>query len=474
MLPRVKVFALCHHIRARSDRHPDLEKHPAAGRPCARPALSALFGRDGWKSRAFSANWVAPPHPLADGSMPLRRRGQPRRQSATFLAALLAALALAPLAPAPALAQQTATQQPADADALFQQGLRFHDGDGVVQNFANAAALFTRAAEMGQPAAQNYLGRYYHSGWGVEKDQAKALHWLTLAARTGEAQYLHDLAQALETGADGSTDPEAAAPYYQQAADKGDLDSMVSLAVLYQNGTGVPQDFARARDLYAAAADKGHPRAMNNLGLLYVRGDGVPQDYDRAAALFAAAAETGMPQALTNLGVMYENGFGVPVDEARAAELYRQGGQTGRSDGSDTSLPLVVYDPRLVPLPLDDKALPDNLAAMAQAGDPVAMYQLGWLLAQSDAAPHDALTQAAALFRASAQRGYGPAMVNLGLLHFTGRGVLQDFVTGQMWLTVAEAAGQKGATDLGLSYRDVMTPAQINEAQARAAAALKR
>ena len=102
------------------------------------------------------------------------------------------------------------------------------------------------------------------------------------------------------------------------------------------------------------------------------------------------------------------------------------------------------------------------------------MYQLGWLLAQSDAAPHDALTQAAALFRASAQRGYGPAMVNLGLLHFTGRGVLQDFVTGQMWLTVAEAAGQKGATDLGLSYRDVMTPAQINEAQARAAAMIER
>ena len=37
LLP-VKVCTLCSQIRARPDRRPNLEKHPAAGRPCARPA----------------------------------------------------------------------------------------------------------------------------------------------------------------------------------------------------------------------------------------------------------------------------------------------------------------------------------------------------------------------------------------------------------------------------------------------------
>ncbi|MDQ2092205.1 SEL1-like repeat protein [Marimonas arenosa] len=401
-----------------------------------------------------------------------------RRAHTGAVAALLAAMLSGP-----ATAQTTATPMPQpDAtaptqaktpEALFAEGLRYHAGDGVPQSFAAAAEWFAKAADLGHPAAQNHLGRYYHAGYGVDKDQAQALKWLAAAAQAGEPQYLHDLARALENGADGSSDPAGAADFYTAAANLGHLESKVSLGVLFQNGTGVDQDYNRARALYAEAAEAGNARARNNLGLLYVRGHGVPQDYARAAALFAQAAEQGMPQALTNLGVMYENGFGVELDEARAQELYRLGGQTGRSDGTGEVLPRLVYDPRLAPPAEGDDAMA-VLQAQVRGGDPVAMFQLGWLLARPDNAPYSALTQAAALFRTAAERGYGPAMVNLGLMHFDGRGVLQDYVQGQMWLTLAEAAGQKGAAELGLRYSDVMTAAQINEAQARAAARLRQ
>lgn len=393
--------------------------------------------------------------------------------------AILLSVMLA-FAAGPSPAQQTASPQDssapaetASADTLFAEGLRHHNGDGVAQNFATAAEWFAKAAEAGDARAQNYLGRYYHSGYGVEKNQEQALRWLAAAAQSGDPQFLHDLASALENGADGSSDPARAAEFYAAAANLGHLPSKVSLGVLYQNGTGVEQDFARARALYAEAATAGDARAQNNLGLLYVRGNGVPQDYERAVELFKQAADQGMQQALTNLGVMYENGFGVDLDEARARELYRLGGQAGRSDATGNVMPGLVYDARLAPIP-DDKESVEAITALANAGDPVGMFQLGWLLASPEDAPFPALLQAARLFRSAADKGYGPAMINLGLMHFEGRGVIQDYVQGQMWLTLAEAAGQKGAADLGLRFSDVMTAAQINQAQALAAALLAK
>lgn len=381
-------------------------------------------------------------------------------------------LALAPGAglaqTAPAALPEHPAAEAGDAAAQLALALRYHKGDGVAQNFASAAIWLTRAAEQGNPQAQNLLGQYFHSGFGMKKDQAQALRWLSMAAKSGDAQFLHDLARALENGADGSSDPAKAAEIYAASAAQGHLDSKVSLGVLLQAGKGVPQDYARARALYAEAAEQGHARAQNNLGLLYVRGHGVPQDYAHAVKLFTKAAEQGLPIAMTNLGVMYENGFGVPFDEARAAELYRAGGQSKRSDGAQSGPRELTYDARLAPPPKGDDAL-NLLQQMAQAGDPIARYQLAYLLASPKDAPFPALRNAASLFEKAARSGYGPAMYNLGILHFEGRGVIQDYTLGLMWLTLADAAGQHGAAQIGLSYRDVMTADQINQAQALAA-----
>ncbi|MDU8925808.1 tetratricopeptide repeat protein [Alisedimentitalea sp. MJ-SS2] len=381
------------------------------------------------------------------------------------LAALVSPLSAQTTTPAP-------IAEPANAETLFAEGLRFHHGDGVAQSFATAAEWFTHAAAAGHPGAQNFLGRYHHAGFGVARDQAQALRWLSAAAASGDPQFLHDLGGALENGADGSSDPAAAAEAYTKAAEQGFLPSIVSLGVLYQNGRGVEQDFTRAHSLYSQAAEQGNARAQNNLGLLYARGNGVEQDYARAAELFAKSSEQGMKQAHRNLGVMYENGFGVPIDEARAAELYRMGGQ-GSETASDKDSAHIPYDTRLQPL-TDTPETRQRLVQAANAGDPVSQFQLGWLLANDPESDHAALRGAASLFSTSAAKGYGPAMTGLGLMHFQGRAVLQDFVLGQMWLTLAEAAGQENASALGLTQTKLMTPAQINQAQVLAADRLKR
>lgn len=358
--------------------------------------------------------------------------------------------------------------------ALYAEGMRYHNGEGVAQNYATAAEWLTQAADAGHAPAQNQLGQYYFTGLGVTQDAARALHWLGAAAETGTPAYMIDYAAALEAAPDGLADPATAFALYARAAETGDLEAKVRLAVLYHNGTGTAQDLPRAIALYNEAAATGHPRALNNLGLIYVRGSGVAQDYPRAAELFAAAADRGLAEAARNLGVMYENGFGVPVDEEKAAALYAIGGRGGAAQASTTPEPpaaaddlALVYDARLVPV---DAASQEALARAAQAGDPVAQFQMGWLLATAETPDWADVARAAHLFEAAAHAGLAPAMMNLGLMYFDGRGVPQDYELGQMWLLLANAAGQPEAATRAERLSQQMPPDQINAAQARAQA----
>lgn len=349
-------------------------------------------------------------------------------------------------------------------EALYAEGLRYHEGDGVVQDYARAAALMEQAAEAGLPDAQAYLGGYYFTGLGVERDLALALQWLEAAARSGDPAHLHDLAQVLESNA---ATLARAVDLYERAVAAGHGPSMVSLGVLYQEGKGVAQDIDRARTLYEGPAADGNGRALNNLGLLYVRGTGVDQDYGHAAQLFAAAAERGVQEAMTNLGVLYENGFGVPLDEARAAALYRMaaGAETGLDTGAEPTR--FAYDPRLRPPPTEGPAL-EALRRAAEAGDPIARYQLGWLLLHKVDITAASDAQAVRHLRALAEMGHGPSMHNLGQLYVAGRGVPQDYMLGYMWLTLAADAAFEPARAALEALHPKVTSAQINDAQARA------
>ncbi|KPA19792.1 Localization factor PodJL [Shimia sp. SK013] len=352
-------------------------------------------------------------------------------------------------------------QDTTQAEAAFSDANRFHEGIEVPQNHGRAAELYLQAAEMGHAGAQNQMGKYLFSGLarGGESKAEDAIAWLRAAAESGDAGFVFDLAKALEA----TGQAEEAAALYLQAAESGNTDAAVNLAVLYQHGNGVAQDFARARKLYEWPAESGHARALNNLGLLYVRGDGVTQDYAKAAELFTAAAEQGLKQAMTNLGVLYDNGFGVPQSDETAAMWYRRGGrgiEGGRVAG--------IYDPRLMVLPEDTQtraALLPDLLVQAEAGDPVAQFLAGWLLMEDGN-----MTAAARWFTKAAEKGHVPSMVNLARLHFLGRGVLQDYVLGQMWVTLAMAGGMPEAGELAAGLGLELSPSQLFDAQTAAAA----
>lgn len=367
------------------------------------------------------------------------------------------------LNPLPALSQTAAQTGPktagehTDTAAIFAEASRLDKGHGVPQDHHRAQTLFQQAAEMGDVAAQNQLGKYLYTGRGGTKDPQAALRWLRQAAKSGDPAHLFDLGVVLE--AEGHL--ADAASLYSRATQAGHIDAAVSLGVLYQNGSGVDQDYDRARSLYEKAAQAGHARAQNNLGLLYVRGHGGDQDYARAADLFAAAAEQGLRQAMTNLGVLYDNGFGVAQSDETAAMWYRLGGR-----GSTGQEQPPLYDARLTPPPADPQAQQATLEA-ARAGDPVAQFLTGWLfLARGQ--PGDAQA-AAAWFTAAAEHGHAASMANLARLHFLGTGVLQDYVRGQMWATLALASGLVEAEHLARQTGVSLTVEQMAAAQHLAA-----
>jgi len=73
-----------------------------------------------------------------------------------------------------------------DAEAQWQMGVRYHDGEGVPQNDVQAALWFQLAADQGHVDAQAHLGAYYWAGRGVPKDLSKAYMWSEIALAGGD------------------------------------------------------------------------------------------------------------------------------------------------------------------------------------------------------------------------------------------------------------------------------------------------
>jgi putative methionine-R-sulfoxide reductase with GAF domain len=73
-----------------------------------------------------------------------------------------------------------------DADAQWQMGLRYHNGEDVPRDDAQAMQWFLRAAEQGNVSAQSALGSYYWAGRGVPEDLSKAYMWSEIALAGGD------------------------------------------------------------------------------------------------------------------------------------------------------------------------------------------------------------------------------------------------------------------------------------------------
>ena len=113
----------------------------------------------------------------------------------------------------------------ASANDLYFQGTEAEEAG----DYSKAAELYRKAAEMGDPYAQNNLGFLYDEGKGVPQDKAKAFEW------------------------------------YLKSAEQNNPNAQNNVGYGYQHGEGVKQDLAKAKEWYTKAAAQGLQRAKEHL-----------------------------------------------------------------------------------------------------------------------------------------------------------------------------------------------------------------
>lgn len=161
-----------------------------------------------------------------------------------------------------------------------------------------AFALFTEAADKGDPEAMFELGKLYEKGIGTDQDVGKALG------------------------------------LYQKAADLGFADAINDLGFLYYQGAvGQKPDRKKAVEFFLKAADLRHPQAMYNVAALIDDGAVAGKTSDDAGRYLYAALRTGVKDVLDQLEIN-PNQFKPATRKALQAELAKNKLYTGKIDGA--------------------------------------------------------------------------------------------------------------------------------------------
>jgi len=124
-----------------------------------------------------------------------------------------------------------------------------------------AAQLILKAAQAGNPDAQNEIGYLYEAGDGVPKNPGEAAKWYQAGAAQGHARCEFALGSLYEAGRGVKENWDEAARWYGKSAMQDDEYGMFSLGRAYQYGIGVPLDLTTAITWYDKAAAKGHGQA---------------------------------------------------------------------------------------------------------------------------------------------------------------------------------------------------------------------
>ena len=77
------------------------------------------------------------------------------------------------------------------ADAQYNLGVCYDNGDGVPQSYPEAVKWYRKAAEQGFAKAQYNLGVCYYNGQGVPQSYTEAVKWFKKAAEQGYADAIN-------------------------------------------------------------------------------------------------------------------------------------------------------------------------------------------------------------------------------------------------------------------------------------------
>lgn len=108
-----------------------------------------------------------------------------------------------------------------DPEAQLQMGLRYAEGDGVIQNDKEAARWFAQAAKQGLAEAEYQYGLALLRGRGVVQDYKAAFDWIEKPALRGYARAQYSLGELYRYGTGTAMDKARAYLWFNLAAAQG-------------------------------------------------------------------------------------------------------------------------------------------------------------------------------------------------------------------------------------------------------------
>ena len=118
--------------------------------------------------------------------------------------------------------------------------------------------LYRFAADTNFVEAQLVLGNCYAAGDGVPQDYVEAAKWWRKAAERNDAQAQFNLGTCYHHGAGVEIDVEEAVKWYRKSAEAGDVNGQLNLGSCFATGDGVSQDEVEAYKWFLLAAGQGY------------------------------------------------------------------------------------------------------------------------------------------------------------------------------------------------------------------------
>jgi TPR repeat protein len=224
-------------------------------------------------------------------------------------------------------------------------------GQGVEQNKPQAVIWYHKSARQGNANAMYNLGAAYYNGDGVPVNDSFSYAWFTLAKEAGSQRAVEavqraeselrplaitdgfkKIAEMYEKGEYLPENQAEAARWWLKAATRGDQDAQAAIAIKLINGQGVPQDLAQGRYWCSEAAKQDNAPAEYCMGYMYQRGLGVTRDAKQARKWYERAATRGNISAIKTLALMEATGEGGKTDRLTACLLYARLAATGDNE----------------------------------------------------------------------------------------------------------------------------------------------
>lgn len=203
------------------------------------------------------------------------------------------------------------------SDALSELGLELCDNRNSFFDSERGVNLLSKASELGQVSATNYLGRILLYGLhGVQKDEEMAVKLFETAVQQGNLNAMEDLGICAYEGKGMPVDKNRARMLFENCAREGLPQSQYNFALMNCQGDGGPLNYKAAEYWYKKVIESDIDSFTNDakwdLACMYSENT---KEYNKAFPLWTEFAKKGNADAQYNVGLFYAKGWGVPQDD---------------------------------------------------------------------------------------------------------------------------------------------------------------